>query len=97
VDSEDVVELVEDHNAELTTQELRDLHIEQQQEVAEEVSSEKEKVDRRGSITTADIKELLKYLSKTQSLVEKWHPNIAAVNRSINVFNDNVMQRFRKI
>lgn len=87
VDSEDVEELVEDHNAELTT-ELRDLHMEQQQEVAEELSSEEEKVDSKGSIPTADIKELLGYWSKTQSLVEKWHPNIAVVNRSINLFND---------
>jgi hypothetical protein len=29
VDSEDVEELLEDHNAELTTEELRDLHMEQ--------------------------------------------------------------------
>jgi hypothetical protein len=34
--------------------------------------------------------------SKTQSLVGKWHPNIAVVNRSINLFNDIVMQHFRK-
>jgi hypothetical protein len=44
-----------------------------------------------------DIKELLGYWSKTQSLVEKWHPNIAVVNRSNNLFNDNVMQHFRNI
>jgi hypothetical protein len=35
----------------------------------------------------------LRYCSQTQSLVEKWHPNIAVVN----LFNDNVMQHFRKI
>jgi hypothetical protein len=35
--------------------------------------------------------------SKTQSLVEKWHPSIAVVNRSLNLFNDYVMQHFRKI
>jgi hypothetical protein len=34
--------------------------------------------------------------SETQSLVEKWHPSIAVANRSINLFNDNVMQHFRK-
>jgi hypothetical protein len=62
-------ELVEDHNAELTTEELRDLHMEQQQEVAEELSSEEEEVDSKGSIPSADIKELLGYWSKTQSLV----------------------------
>lgn len=45
VDSDDVEELVEDHNIELTTEELRDLHMEQQQEVAEELSSEEEKVE----------------------------------------------------
>jgi hypothetical protein len=30
-------------------------------------------------------------------LVQKWHPNIAVVNRSINLFNNNVIQHFRKI
>jgi hypothetical protein len=29
-------------------------------------------------------------------LVKKWRPNIAVVNRGINLFNDNVMQYFRK-
>jgi hypothetical protein len=29
--------------------------------------------------------------------VEKWRPNIAVVNRSTNLFNDNVMQHFRNI
>jgi hypothetical protein len=41
----------------LTTEELQDVHMEQQQEVAEELSSEEEKVDSKGSIPTADIKE----------------------------------------
>jgi hypothetical protein len=44
-----------------------------------------------------DIKELLGYWSKTQSLVEKRRPNIAVVSRSSNLFNDNVMQHVRKI
>jgi hypothetical protein len=88
---------VEDHKAELTTEELRDLHMEQQQEVAQEMSSEEEKVDSEGSIPTADIKELLRYWSKTQCLVEKWHPTITVVSRSIRGFNDNVMQQFRKM
>jgi hypothetical protein len=30
-------------------------------------------------------------------LVEKWRPTVAVVNRSINLFNDNVMQYFRNI
>ena len=58
---------------------------------------EKEEENNEGSITTTDIKELLGYWSKTQNLVEKWHPNVAVVNRCINLFDDNVMQHFHKI
>ena len=94
VDEENVEELVKEHNTELTTEELQDLHKEQQ--VTEELPSEEEK-NNEGSITTADIKELLGYWSKTQNIVEKWHPNVADVNRCINLFDDNVMQHFRKI
>ena len=96
VDKEDVEDLVKEHNTKLTTEELQDLHKEQQHEVAEELSSEEEK-NNEGSITTADIKELLGYWYKTQNLVEKWHPNVAVVNRRIKLFDDKVMQYFRKI
>jgi len=96
VDKEDVEELVKEHNTERTTEELQHLHKEQQREVAEELSSEEEK-NNEDSITTADIKELLGYWSKTQNVVEKWHPNVAVVNRYINLFDVNVMQHFCKI
>ncbi|PNF30380.1 hypothetical protein B7P43_G13408 [Cryptotermes secundus] len=59
MDIEDTEEFVEDHNAELTTEALQDLHMEQQQEVAEELSSGEETVDRKGSIPSEDIMELL--------------------------------------
>ena len=74
----------------------QDLDKEQQQEVAEELSTEEEK-NNEGSITTADIKELLGYWSKTQNLVETWHPNVAVVNMCINLFYDKVMQNVHKI
>ena len=64
--------------------------------MAEELSSEEEK-NNEGSITTSDIKGLLEYWSKTQNLVEKWHPNVAVVYRRINLFDDNVMQYFPKM
>jgi hypothetical protein len=63
VDEEDVEDLVKEHNTELTTEELQDLHKEQKQEVVEELSAEEEK-NNEGSITTADIKELLGYWSR---------------------------------
>jgi len=64
--------------------------------VVEELPSEEEK-NNEGSITTADIKESLGYWAKIQNLVEKWHPNVAVVNRCINLCDDNEMQYFRKI
>jgi hypothetical protein len=96
VDEEDVEELVKEHKTGLTTEELQDLHKEQQQEVAEKLSSGEEK-NNEGSITTADITELLGYWSKTQNLVKKWHPKVAVLNRCINLFDNNVMQHFHKI
>ncbi|GCC30802.1 hypothetical protein chiPu_0009256 [Chiloscyllium punctatum] len=96
VSEEDVEELVEDHKNELTTEELQDLHKTQQEEVAEEISSEEEE-GASGNISSVKIKELCFLWSKTQAIVEKWHPNKAVVNRSINMFNDNVIDHFRKI
>ena len=49
VDKEDVEELVKEHNTERTTEKLQDLHIEQQQEVAEELSSRRRKTMRAAS------------------------------------------------
>ncbi|GCC28836.1 hypothetical protein chiPu_0007270 [Chiloscyllium punctatum] len=96
VSEEDVEELVEDHKNELTKEEFQHLHKIQQEEVAQEISSEEEE-EASGNISSAEIKELCFLWSKTQVIVEKWHPNKAVVNRSINMFNDNVIDHFRKI
>ncbi|GCC33435.1 hypothetical protein chiPu_0011904 [Chiloscyllium punctatum] len=96
VSGEDVEELVEDHKNELTTEKLQHLHKMQQEEVAEEIASEEEKGTSE-NISSAEIKELCFLWSKIQAIVEKWHPNKAVVNRSINMFNDNVIDHFRKI
>ncbi|XP_063842553.1 tigger transposable element-derived protein 1-like isoform X2 [Scylla paramamosain] len=94
VSENDVEELVEDHKNELTKEELQDLLKMQQEEVAQEISLEEEG---NRNITSAEIKELCFLWSKTQAIVEKWHPNKAVVNKSINLFNDNVIDYFRKI
>ncbi|XP_044308814.1 tigger transposable element-derived protein 1-like [Varanus komodoensis] len=96
VSEEDVEELVEDHKAELTIEELQHLHDQQQEDLAEEISSEEEEGAKR-CISSAEIKELCSVWARTQAIVEKWHPNAAVVNRSINFFNDNVMAYFRNI
>ncbi|GCC24533.1 hypothetical protein chiPu_0002934 [Chiloscyllium punctatum] len=58
VSEEDVEGLVEDHKNELTTEELQHLHKMQQEEVAEEITSEEEE-GASGNISIAEIKELL--------------------------------------
>ena len=68
----------------------------QQEELEDEISSEEEE-GAIGNISSAEIKELCSLWSKTQAIVEKWCPNRAVVNRSINLFNDNVIDHFRKI
>jgi hypothetical protein len=95
VSEEDVNELVDDHRTELTTEELQHLN-QQQKEVAKEISSWEEEGD-AGTIPTAEIKDLLSMWSITQVVVEKWHPNKALVNRRVNLFNDNIIDQFRKV
>ncbi|XP_061756781.1 tigger transposable element-derived protein 1-like [Nerophis ophidion] len=97
VDSDDVEELVEEHTLVLSTDEVQAVHGEQQQEVPEELSSEEEDTSCIDNIPTAEIKELLGYWAKTQSLVAKWHPSIGVVKRNINLFDGNVVEHFRKI
>ncbi|XP_067141805.1 tigger transposable element-derived protein 1-like isoform X2 [Centruroides vittatus] len=87
VSEDDVEELVDDHKTKLK------LTIE---EMAEEIySSEEEEAE--SSISSTEIKELCSLWARTQAIVEKWHPNIAAVNRSINFFDNKVMAYFRNI
>ena len=69
VNEEDVKELVEDHNKELTTEQLHHLH-KMQQEVTVEISSAEEE-GASGNISSAEIKELCFYWCRTQAIVEK--------------------------
>jgi hypothetical protein len=60
VNEDDIQELVEEHDQELTTDELMDLHHKQQQEVMEEVSSEEEEKKTEKSLTSIEIREVCK-------------------------------------
>ena len=71
-------------------------NMEQKEEIAEEISSGEEEGE-AGRISTAEIQDLLTMWSKTQEVVEKWHPDRALVNRCVNLFNDNIIEHFRKI
>ncbi|KAF2366173.1 DDE superfamily endonuclease domain [Trinorchestia longiramus] len=91
IDSEDV----EDHSTELTTEELVSLHKEQEKAVTESISSweKDEKEDTPSSV----IEEMCAKWGELQAFVEKTLPNNVVGNRTINLFNDNIMSHYRKI
>jgi TnpA family transposase len=60
VNEADIQELVEEHEQELTTDELMDLHREQQQEIMEDISSEEEEKKTEESLTSNKIREFVK-------------------------------------
>lgn len=97
VDSDDVEELVQAHSEDLTTDELRQLHQEQLQEVTEELSSGEEEGNSKERVSTAEIKKYLRQWTELGNFLERCHPDIAAVHRNINQFDENLMQHFRDI
>ena len=94
VDGEDLEELVEEHTQELTTDELIQLHKEQQREVIEELSSGEEEV-KKDTIPSSEIKKALKNWEELQDFIEKHHPNKEVSGRAINLFNQNALLHFR--
>lgn len=95
LNTEDIEELVVSHSTELTTEELLHLQEQQQQEMAEELSSEEEEV--REDVASSVINEICAKWTEVQTFVEKFHPNKAVTNRATSLFNDNVMDHFRRI
>ena len=67
----DIEELVEEHEQELTTDELMDLHREQQQEIMEDISSEEEEKKTEESLTSNEIREMCKMWKTVQNFVKK--------------------------
>ena len=97
VDSDDVEELVQEHSEDLTTDELRILHEEQLQEVTEELSSGEEERNSKERAPTADIKKYLRQWTEFGNSLERFHPDVPAVHRNINQFDENVVQHFRDV
>ncbi|XP_066940318.1 tigger transposable element-derived protein 1-like [Macrobrachium rosenbergii] len=95
VSSDDVEELVAEHNTELTTEELQELHKEQQKVLAEEVSEEEESKE-VPTTGTKEIKEMLMHWEKFQEFFEKYHHDKAVVNRAIDYVDDNLVNVYRK-
>ena len=90
VDREDVGDLMQDHSTELTTEELAYIQNEQQEQSAKD----EEKTEQ--SIPSASIKEIYGKCNDVQAFVKKYHCDIVVANRTVNLFNDNVISHFRK-
>ena len=97
VNEDNIQELVETHGQELTTDELKDLHHEQQQEVMEGISLAEEENKAEGSPTSNEIRETCKMWETVKHFVEKHHPNKAAAVRVTDLFNDNAMSHFCEV
>ena len=95
IDNDDVEELLDEHQAELTTEELLRLQNEQKKMLEEEMSSEEEEA--RKDAPTSEIKQMCSKWTELQNLVELHHPDKAAATRVINDLNDTIMNHFRKV
>ncbi|XP_067125817.1 tigger transposable element-derived protein 1-like [Centruroides vittatus] len=96
VDERDVNELVEEQSQELTTEELHDLHSQQQTVVQRKISFEEEP-EMEEVISTRDIKEILAMWEKVVEFVDKNHPEKVATGRASELFNETCLTHFRNI
>ncbi|KAG7172206.1 Tigger transposable element-derived protein 1-like 132, partial [Homarus americanus] len=100
VDDDEVEELVEEHSKELSTEELLELHKEQNETLKRSLTSEEsgEEQDKEESriIPAKDLKDAFFCWSKLSKLDEDYHPDVGSVQKAISVFNDNVMNYFWK-
>ncbi|KAG7159776.1 Tigger transposable element-derived protein 1-like 147, partial [Homarus americanus] len=100
VDDDDVEELVEEHSKELSTEELLELHKEQNEtlkrSLTSEESGEDEDKEKSRIIPAKDLKDAFFCWSKLSKLAEDYHPEVGSVQKAISVFNDNVMNYFWK-
>ncbi|KAG7160930.1 hypothetical protein Hamer_G007713 [Homarus americanus] len=100
VDDNDVEELVEEHSKELSTEELHELHKEENETLKRSLTSEEsgEDEDKEESriIPAKDLKDAFFCWSKLSKLAEDYHPDVGSVEKAISVFNDTVMNYFWK-
>ncbi|XP_068204478.1 tigger transposable element-derived protein 1-like isoform X2 [Palaemon carinicauda] len=95
VDKADIIELLQEHSEEPTTEDLLELLKAQQQEVAEDILPEEGEVDK--PLAANDIRGMLRLWEILQNFVETHHPDKALSGRAANLFSDNAMSHFHNI
>ncbi|KAG7164005.1 hypothetical protein Hamer_G014470 [Homarus americanus] len=87
VDGDDVEELVEEHSKELSTEELLELHKEQnetlKQSLTSEESGEEEDKEESRIIPAKDLKDAFFCWSKPSKHAEDYHPDVGSVQKAI--------------
>jgi len=53
--------------------------------------------DKKGRMTTGDIKKMLQYWEEFHSLATKWHPNKAEMNRLCALVEDKCLNHYKNI
>ncbi|GFW46064.1 uncharacterized protein TNCV_3276811 [Trichonephila clavipes] len=97
VNEDDIEEHIMGHEDELTIEELQEILNEEYQETQRNVSPSEQEEDERGPMPTSAIQDLLKKWEAVRAMVLEWHPNQADVSRVGDLYNDNVINYFRKI
>nr|XP_023656335.1 tigger transposable element-derived protein 1-like isoform X2 [Paramormyrops kingsleyae] len=95
VDGGDVQELVEEHDPELSTQDLHELAKQLEDQRKEELSSGED--EGRDEIPTALIKEMNSYWTKLSNFWMEYHPHKADIDRVIHLVNNNAVDHFQRI
>ncbi|XP_067125996.1 tigger transposable element-derived protein 1-like [Centruroides vittatus] len=96
VEVEDVEELIEEYQEELTTEELQAL-LAQEHEAQKEASSDEEEEQSNQPISTAAIKDFLVKWGEVQEFTNTHYPNTAAANRINDLYNDTLAHHFRQV
>ena len=94
VDEEDIDDLVEEHNDELSTDELQELVAMQTAAAVEELEEDEEEAE---VLPSAEIRDILRQFHNVVDYVEKNHPEKVMTSRVIAHFDDVCMTHFRNI
>ena len=88
VNEEDIAELVEGHDQELTTQELVDLQAEAREEPEEEEEAE------RAQLSTSDLKKFLDCWQYVQTIAQQYHEDTNLAMNLSNSYDERIVSPF---
>ncbi|CAH2248995.1 tigger transposable element-derived 1-like [Pelobates cultripes] len=91
VTEEDVYELVEEHDRDLTTEELVEL---QKEAMEEQIAFEEEEKMNEEQLSSTELKEACQMWVNLQTFVQQHHPDKALAQRLLSSFDTDIMSPF---